>query len=129
MTDPTGQTHALEPYLPAVRDPTRVARRWAVCVLTAATVALAAWLTLGLVAVWLVGSTIEAVSARDIGTLDVAGLLVTTLPGLVGGWAVGLGAAVLLGRGEAMGARAAGVAAGLLGVVVGAALLAATGAV
>lgn len=112
---------------PVGSDPMRVARRWAVGVLTAGTVVLLAWLVLVLVAVWLVGSAIEQVASRDLGSPDVAVLVVTALPGLAGGWGVGLGAAALLGRGEVMGARAAGVTAGLLGVVVGAALLAATG--
>lgn len=113
---------------PAGSSPARVARRWAVGVLAAGTVVLMAWLVLVLAAVWLVGSAIEQVASRDLGSPDVGGLIVTALPGLAVGWGVGLGAATLLGRGEAMGARAAGVTAGLLGVVVGAALLAATGA-
>ncbi|GAA4113323.1 hypothetical protein GCM10022415_08590 [Knoellia locipacati] len=105
----------------------RVARRWSVGVLALATVVLAAYLALVVVAAWLVGSTIEAIAARDVGSVDVGGLAVSTIPGLVGGWGVGLGAAALLARGEAVAARAVGVTAGLLGVVVGAVVLAVTG--
>ena len=132
MTDPTRPTRALDVPAPVAgeplgSDPVRVARHWAVGVLAAGTVALMAHLVLVLVAVWLVGSAIEQVASRDLGSPDVGGLVVTALPGLAAGWGVGLGAATLLGRGDSMGARAAGVTAGVLGVLVGGALLAATG--
>ena len=137
MSDPTRPTHGLDLPLPVAgdpegsdavgSDPVRVARRWSVGVLVAATVLLMAYLVLVLVTVWLVGSAIEQVASRDLGSPDVGALVVSALPGLVGGWGVGLGAATLLGRGEAMNARAAGLTSGLLGVVVGAVLLAATG--
>ncbi|KGN41505.1 hypothetical protein [Knoellia aerolata] len=106
----------------------RSTRRWAVGVLSVATVLLTAWLTLVIVAAWLVGSAIEVVRDRDVGALDLTALLVEVAPGLLVGWGVGLAAAALLGRGEALGPRGAGVAAGSLGVLAGAAVLAATGA-
>ena len=105
----------------------RTARRWALGVLVVGTVVLAGYLVLVLVGVWLVGVTVEAVTARDVGSLDVAGLLLAALPGLVLGWGVGLGATAVLARSEVLGARLSGLAAGAVGVLTGAAVLAVTG--
>ncbi|MFW5471196.1 hypothetical protein ACOCJ4_14250 [Knoellia sp. CPCC 206435] len=105
----------------------RTARWWAVGVLTAATVALAAYLALVLLATWLMVSAVDAVT--DLGTrpLDVTSLLLDVAPGLLLGWCVGLILAGVLARGQALGARAAGCVAGTLGSFAGGAVLAATG--
>lgn len=105
----------------------RTTRRWAVAVLTLATVALAAYLALVVVAVWLFGSSMEVLADRDLGALDLRGLFVDVVPGLLVGWGAGFAATVVLGRGEALTARGAGIVSGSLGVVAGAAVLAATG--
>ncbi|WP_404385438.1 hypothetical protein LL946_05135 [Knoellia locipacati] len=112
---------------PTGADRVRTARRWAVGVLAVATLLLVAYLALVLVAVWLVGAAIDVLSSQDVGSLDVAGLFVTAVPGLLVGWCVGLGATWVLARGEALGARAAGLTSGAVGVLGGAAVLAATG--
>ena len=105
----------------------RTARWWAVGVLALATLALAAYLALVLVATWLMVSAVDAVT--DLGTrpLDVTSLLVDVAPGLLVGWSVGLVMASVLARGQALGASAAGFTAGALGTVVGGVVLAATG--
>jgi hypothetical protein len=107
----------------------RSARRWAVGVLVVATLVLAAYLALVLVAVWFVGSAMEALSSRDLGSLDVAASLLKAVPGLLAGWAAGLSASMVLARGEALDARAAGLCSGVLGALVGAVVLALTGVI
>lgn len=133
----TGAEHpsvSLPPEEGGLRDPSaadraRTARRWAVGVLAVATLVLVAYLALVLVAVWLVGAAIDVLSSQDVGSLDVAALFVAAVPGLLVGWCVGLGATWVLARGEASGARAAGLTSGALGVLVGTAVLAATGVI
>lgn len=114
---------------PVAVDRVRVARRWTVGILVVATVVLAGYLVLVLVAVWLVGAAFDAVTSREPGTLDVTGLLVAAVPGLFTGWCVGLVAASVLARGEALGARAAGLCSGVLGTLAGAVVLAITGVI
>ena len=61
--------------------------------------------------------------------LDVPRLLADVAPGLLVGWGVGLVTARALSAGAALGHRIAGVASGVLGCVVGAVVLRATGVV
>ena len=105
----------------------RTARRWAVGVLALATVALGAYLSLAVVAAWLVVSAVQAVADLETAPFDPTSLLVDVAPGLLTGWCVGLVLAGVLGRGPALGARWAGCAAGALGSLAGGAVLAATG--
>ncbi|MFC7491020.1 MULTISPECIES: hypothetical protein [unclassified Knoellia] len=103
------------------------ARWWAVGVLSAATLVLAGYLTLVIVAAWLLVSAVDAVRDVETAALDLTSLLLDVAPGVLVGWGVGLAAAALLGRGESMQPRGAGVAAGSLGALVGVAVLAVTG--
>lgn len=59
--------------------------------------------------------------------VDLVGAVADLLPGLLVGWCTGLAAVSVLARGEALGPRAAGMAAGGLGIVAGAVVLRATG--
>ncbi|MFQ6171357.1 hypothetical protein ACK8HX_07095 [Oryzobacter sp. R7] len=104
------------------------ARRWAVGVLTLASVALAGWLALVLVAASLVVRAVEVVRpGSPPGGVDGVGIAADVLPGVFLGWCTGLAATATLARGDALGARANGVTGALLGVVAGALVLRLTG--
>lgn len=108
-------------------DAVRSTRRWAVGVLVLGTLALAAYLAMVLAVGWVLLSAVDTVTGRETTDIDLARVLTDVTPGVGLGWCVGLGAAALLGRGSALGARVAGLAAGTLGAAAGAAVLAVTG--
>ena len=60
-------------------------------------------------------------------SIDVLSVAADVAPALLVGWCTGLATSAALARGEALGARAAGIAAGALGTTAGAAVLALTG--
>jgi hypothetical protein len=99
-----------------------------VAVLVPGTLVLVLHLTLVVAAAGLAVSFAAAIGLLEtVPPLDVAGMLTDVAPGVLSGWAVGLVVARVLGAGSALGHRAAGVTAGVLGCVVGAAVLRVTG--
>lgn len=94
------------------------------------TVVLVGYLVLVVAAAALAASFASAVGLVDhVPPLDVPGLLADVAPGPLVGWGVGLVTARALSGGAAVGHRLAGVASGVLGCVVGAVVLRATGVV
>ena len=75
----------------------------------------------------MVGSALDAVRHRDSLEVDLSLVAADVAPGLLVGWCIGLAATAVLARGEAMGPRAAGLVAGVVGAAAGAAVLALTG--
>ena len=122
---PAGSAGAHRPNDPTAR--VRTTRRWAVGVLAVATAGLLAYLAAVLAAVWMFASAWDAVVGHGSGSIDALGLVVDVAPALLVGWCTGLAASAVLSRGEALGPRTAGVAAGLVGTVLGWAVLAMTG--
>jgi hypothetical protein len=129
-TAATGATTAAaapahRPARHARTDSALTTRRWAVGVLAVATTALA-----GLVALLVATSWFLAEAWTGSAKNPVADLLAITrdvAPALLVGWCTGLAASAVLSRGEGLGPRLAGVAAGALGTASGAAVLALTG--
>ncbi len=103
------------------------ARRWAVGVLVAGSLAAVAYLAAVLAAVWLVASAFDVVTARNSGGIDLVAAAADLVPGLLVGWCTGLAAVTVLARREEMGSRMAGATAGGLGVLAGALVLRLTG--
>jgi len=101
-------------------------RRWAVGVLAVATVVLAAYVAALVVGVWLVAFAWSAMTSQD-AVLDVGGLVRDVAPALLVGWCTGLALSAWLTGEEALGPRASGIVAGVLGSSAGAAVLALTG--
>ncbi|WP_299444398.1 hypothetical protein [uncultured Phycicoccus sp.] len=119
---PAGPRHAADlPYRYAR------ARRWAVGVLLAGTLAAFAYLAAVLAAVWLVASAYDALTAGSLARLDVVAAAADLAPGLLVGWCTGLAMVSVLARGEGIGPRTAGVAAGSVGVLAGVVVLRLTG--
>ena len=108
-------------------DPAVTTQRWAAGVLAASTVLLLAYAALLVAAAWLFASAWTVVTARESVSVDALAIGADLAPALLVGWCTGLAAAAVLGRGEALGARTAGVAAGVLGTAAGGALLVLTG--
>jgi len=105
----------------------RSASAWANVVLAVGTVA-ALLHTVVLVAVaWGFAWAYDVVTGQEPGSVDVLGAAVDLAPALLVGWCLGRAAAAALEQGEALPPAGAGVAAGALGVVAGAAVLALTG--
>ncbi|PKW26765.1 hypothetical protein [Phycicoccus duodecadis] len=105
----------------------RTARRWAVGVLLAGTLALAAYLSLVMLAVALVVALFGSVLDLGSGRLDAGGLALDAAPGLLVAWCLGLAAVAALAGRTALGPRAVGLAGGLLGTAAGAGMLALAG--
>ena len=91
------------------------------------TLALLGYVALLVVANWLFAVGWNAVTTGESVSVDVLAIGADLAPALLVGWCTGLAAAAVLCRGEALGPRTAGLAAGALGTAVGAALLALTG--
>ena len=102
----------------------RTVQRWAAAVLTLATAAVLGYVALVVAAVWLAGSAIEAVSGRGDATVDLLAVGRHVAPVLLVGWCTGMAASAGLAPGEALGPRAAGLLAGSIGALAGAAVLA-----
>lgn len=122
--------HSDQPHRHARRigvDPAATTQRWAVGVLVVSTLALLAYLALLVVANWLFAVGWNAVTAGESVSVDVLAIGADLAPALLVGWCTGLAGAAVLARGESLGARTAGIAAGALGTAAGAALLALTG--
>ena len=123
------------PVPPTPEAPTALGTRrpctpWAVAVLLVGTFALAGYLVLVVAAATLAASFAAAIGLLDrVPPFDVPRLLAAVAPGVLVGWGVGLVTARALSGGPALGHRLAGVASGLLGCVVGAVVLRATGVV
>lgn len=114
------------PTAPGTHRPTP----WAVAVLLVGTFALAGYLVLAVAAAALAVSFAAAIGLVDRAPpLDVLRLVADVAPGVLVGWGVGLVTARALSGGAALGHRLAGVASGVLGCVVGAVVLRATGAI
>ncbi|KRE60170.1 hypothetical protein [Nostocoides sp. Soil756] len=105
----------------------RRARRWAVGVLLVGTLALAAYLALVMLAVALVVALFGSVLDLGSGRLDAGGLALDAAPGLLVGWCVGLAAVAALTGRTALGPRATGLLAGLVGTAAGAGVLSLAG--
>jgi hypothetical protein len=104
----------------------RTAQRWAVGVLTVSTLLLVAYLALLVLATWLFASAWNVVFSQPAGSLDVLGIVAGAAPALLVGWCTGLATSAAIARGEALGARVAGLVAGFVGTTAGAAVLALT---
>jgi hypothetical protein len=101
-------------------------RRWAVGTLAVASTVLALYVAALVVGVWLIAAAWGVMTSTQ-AVLDIGGLARDVAPALLVGWCTGLAASAVLARGEALGPRLAGVAAGALGTASGAAVLALTG--
>ncbi len=99
------------------------ARWWAVGVLSLGTLALAAWLVVLVAAGAMAAFTIGILRPQTPVDLDVAGLVLASLPGLLVGWCVGLATTAVVSRGEALGPRTGGTVGALVGLVAGALVL------
>ena len=122
--------HSDQPHRHARRigvDPAATTQRWAVGVLVASTLALLAYAALLVVASWLFTFGWNALRAGEPVSVDVLAIGADLAPALLVGWCTGLAGAAVLARGESLGPRTAGIAAGALGTAAGAALLALTG--
>lgn len=111
----------------AATDAVATTRRWAVGVLAVATTLLLGGVALLLALGWFLMEAWTG-EAHD-RAADVLAVTRDLAPVLLVGWCTGLAAGAVLGRGEAMGPRLAGIAAGALGTASGAAVLALTGTV
>jgi hypothetical protein len=109
------------------RDGAATTQRWAVGVLAVSTVLLLGYAALLVVAGWLVASGWNVVTTGRSVSVDVLAIGSDLAPALLVGWCTGLAASAVLARGEALGARTAGMVAGTVGTAAGAALLALTG--
>lgn len=103
------------------------AQLWAAGVLWTASLALGGYLFLLAAAASVAGWMVEVVRPGAVGPLDTSALVLDALPALLVGWCTGMAASVVLARGEALGARMAGVTAGGVGVLAGALVLRLTG--
>ena len=122
--------HSDQPHRHARRmgvDPAATTQRWAVGVLVVSTLALLAYLALLVAASWLFAVGWNALTAGEPVSVDVLAIGSDLAPALLVGWCTGLAASAVLARGEALGARTAGMVAGTLGTAAGAALLAVSG--
>ena len=97
----------------------RSATRWAVAVLALATSALLVWAALVVAATALFAFAYDVVTGREPGAVDLLGVARSLAPGLLAGWCCGMAAVAVLGPGEALTPRIAGVLAGVLGVLAG----------
>lgn len=105
----------------------RTARRWAVGTLLVATLALAAYLALVMLAAALVVALFGSVLDPGSGRLDAGGLALDAAPGLLVGWCLGLAAAAALTGRTSLGPRTTGLLAGLVGTAAGAGVLSLAG--
>jgi len=104
-------------------DTAGTTRRWAVAVLSVSTLALVAYAALLVVAFRMFAFGWNTVTTGEPVSVDVLAIGSDLAPALLVGWCTGLAGAAVLARAEALGARGAGIAAGLLGTATGAALL------
>jgi hypothetical protein len=102
----------------------RTTRRWAVAVLSLATVALLGYVVFLVAVVWVLASAWNDVFSIGGLSLDLLAVVRSVAPVLLVGWCTGLAACAALSRGEAMRPRTAGLAAGAVGTAAGAAVLA-----
>ncbi|HET6968463.1 MAG TPA: hypothetical protein VFI44_09310 [Ornithinibacter sp.] len=108
-------------------DRLRTTQRWAVSVLAVATAALLAWLAVLVAASWLAVAALTAVTSGGPVTVDLLAVVGDAAPVLLVGWCTGLATTATLARGEALGARTAGLVSGAVGSVAGGAVLALNG--
>ena len=108
-------------------DRVRTTQRWAGYVLALATIVLVAYLAVLVVASWLVVAAFTAVTSGGPMTVDLPAVVAAGAPVLLVGWCSGLACAAALAGGDALGARTAGIVAGLVGSTAGAAVMALTG--
>ena len=128
MRDTALQTrHPARPARHSRRDGAATTQRWAVGVLAVSTVLLLGYAALLVVAAWLFASGWNVVTTGRPVSVDVLAIGSDLAPALLVGWCTGLAASAALARGEALGARTAGMVAGSLGTAAGAALLAVSG--
>ena len=118
--------HSARPARTALTARVVTTQRWTVGVLALATVLLGAYLALLVTATWLLASAWGGLTDNTV-SFDLLSVATDVAPVLLVGWCTGLAASAVLARGEALGARAAGITAGALGTVAGAAVLALTG--
>ena len=118
--------HSARPARSALTARVVTTQRWTVGVLALATVLLGAHLALLVTASWFLASAWGGLTHTTV-SFDLLSVATDVAPVLLVGWCTGLAASAALARGEALGARAAGLTAGALGGVAGAAVLALTG--
>ncbi len=92
--------------------------------LTSATVVLAALVALLIALGWVFASGWNAATARESLTVDALAIVTQVAPAVLVGWCAGLATSEVVARGEALGARVAGLVAGAVGIVAGVAVLA-----
>ena len=109
------------------RDRVGTTRRWAVGVLALATVALAGYLVLLVVATALVATFVSGVFDLGPVGVDARSLVPSVATVLLVGWCTGLATSAAIAGGEVLGPRTAGLVAGGTGTVAGLAALALTG--
>jgi len=117
--------HSARPVRGALTARVVTTQRWTIGVLALSTVLLCAYLVLLVTATWLFASAWSGLTHHPV-SFDLLSVARDVAPVLLVGWCTGLAASAALARGEALGARAAGITAGVLGTVTGAAVLALT---
>ncbi len=120
--------HSARPVRSALTARVVTTQRWTVGVLALSTVLLGAYLALLVTATWFFASVWGGLTRTTV-SFDLLPLVADVAPVLLVGWCTGLAASAALTRGEALGARAAGITAGALGTAAGAAVLALAGLV
>ncbi len=118
--------HAARPARSALTDRVVTTRRWTIAVLALATLLLAGYLVLLVSTTWLLAATWSGLT-RDAVSVDLVPIARDVLPVLLVGWCTGLAASAALGRDGSLGARTAGILAGVVGAVAAAVVLALTG--
>jgi hypothetical protein len=109
-------------------DATRVrtTQRWAVAGLAVATAGLLVYVAFLVAMVWMFTSAMDAALGRESLAVDGLGVVRSVAPVLLVGWCTGLATSAVLARGEAIGARTAGLVAGGVGAGAGTLVLALT---
>ncbi|HYN67224.1 MAG TPA: hypothetical protein VES93_10075 [Ornithinibacter sp.] len=117
--------HSARPARSTHIDRVVTTQRWTIGVLALATLLLTGYLLLLVSTTWLLAATWSGLT-RDAVSLDLVSIARDVLPVLLVGWCTGLAASAALGRGEALGARTAGILAGVVGAVAAAVVLSLT---
>lgn len=118
--------HSARPARSTDADRVVTTQRWTIGVLALATLLLTAYLILLVSTTWLLAAAWSGLT-REALSPDLLSVAADVAPVLLAGWCTGLATSAALARGEALGARAAGLVAGAVGTTVGAALLMFTG--
>lgn len=119
--------HAARPARSALTDRVVTTRRWTIAVLVLATTLLVAHTATGVAMVQVLGSAPGAAAGPEWFSVDGPAVARGVAPALLVGWCTGLATRAALTPAETLGARTAGVTAGVVGSAAGAMVLGLTG--